>query len=79
MTEDHSVNLVTSHDLVRILQTGLYFTDQLFSVFYRLFFEIANLCDIDLKFSGFIFDINSDNHAKFRKVSMPRSCVYLGL
>ena len=47
----------------------------LFSAFYRLFCKIADLWDIDLKFSGFIFDVNIDNPAKFREASMPRSCI----
>ena len=34
---------------------------------------MASLSDIDLKFSGFISDVYSDNPAKFREVSMPRS------
>ena len=46
-----------------------------FSAFYRLFCKIANLGDIDLKFSRFICDVNSDNPAKFHEVSMPRSCI----
>ena len=45
------------------------------SAFYRLFCKIANFWDIDLKFSGFISDVNSDNPAKFREVSMPRNCI----
>jgi len=35
--------------------------------FYRLYCKIANLWDIDLKFSGLISDVNSDNSAKFCK------------
>ena len=31
--------------------------------------------DIDLKFSGSISDVNIDNPAKFREVSMPKSCI----
>ena len=46
-----------------------------FSAFYRLFCKIANLWDIDLKFSGFISDVNIDIPAKFREVSMPRNCI----
>ena len=75
MTWHHPVNLVKSGDLIQIFWAVLYFTDQLFSAFYRLFCKIANLWDIDLKFSGFISDVNSDNPAKFREVSMPRSCI----
>ena len=64
-----------SRDIVWILWAVLYFTDQLFSAFYRLFFKIANLLDIDLKFSGFISDVNIDIPAKFREVSRSRSCI----
>ena len=42
-----------------------------FSAFYRMFCKIANLWDIDLKFSGFISDVNIGNPA----ISMPRSCI----
>ena len=42
------VNLVKSCDLVRILWAVLYFTNQLFWAFYKLF------TDINLKFSGFL-------------------------
>ena len=51
------------------------FYRQAFPAFYRLFCKIANLWDIDLKFSGSIFDVNSDNPEKFHEVSMPRSCI----
>ena len=64
---------VKSHDLALILWAVLYSTDQLFAGYYRLLCKIANLWDIDLKFSGFISDVNMDNPAKFREVSMPRS------
>ena len=43
-----------------------YFTDQLFSAFHKLFCQIANLWDIDLRFSGIISDVNSDNPVQFR-------------
>ena len=46
-----------------------------FSAFYRLFSKIGDLWDIDLKFPGFISDVNSDNPAPFHRVSMPRSCI----
>ena len=36
---------------------------------------IANLKDIDLKFSGLISDVNIDNPAKYGEVSMPRTCL----
>ena len=75
MTWHPPVNLVKSRVPVRILYTVLYFTDQHLAPLYRLFCKIANLWDIDLKFSGFICDVNSDNPAKFREVSMPRSCI----
>ena len=61
--------------VVCILQAVLYLTDQHLAPFYRLCCKIANLWDIDLKFSGFISDVNSDNPAKFCEVSMPRSCI----
>ena len=64
-----------SCDLVWILWAVMYFKDQLFPAFYRLFCKIATLWDIDLKFSGIISDINMDNPAKFREVSMPRSWI----
>ena len=51
-------------DLLRILWAS-------FLAFYRLFCKIANHRDIELKFSGFIFDVNMENPAKFREVSMP--------
>ena len=51
----------------RILQTR--------ASFYILFCKIVNLGDIDLKFSGSISDVNIDNPAKFREVSMPRRCI----
>ena len=38
--------------------------------FYRLFCKLANLGDIDLKFSGLIFDININNNpANFLKLA----------
>ena len=64
-----------SPDLIQILWAVLYFTDQHFAPFYRLFCIIANLGDIDLKLSGSLSDVNIDNPAKFREVSMPRSCI----
>ena len=36
----------------------LYLSYQLFSAFYIMFCKIENLWDIDLKFSGFISDVN---------------------
>ena len=39
----------------------MYFVDQQFVSFYRLFCEIDNLRDINLKFSGSISDDNVDN------------------
>ena len=58
MTWNHPVNMVNSRDLVRILWTVLYFIGQLFSAFYRIFYKIANLWNIDLKLLGFISDVN---------------------
>ena len=52
-----------------------YFKEQLFSVFHRVFCKIANVSDIDLKFSGSISDFNIDDPAKFREVGMPKSCI----
>ena len=75
MTWHHPVNLLKSRDLVCVLWADLYFTDYLFSAFYRLFCIIANLWNIDLQFSGFITDVHMDNHAKFREVSKPKSCI----
>ena len=54
------------------------------SVFYspaisRLFCKIANLWDVDLKFSGIISDVNMDKTAKFCEVSMPWSNIFLNL
>ena len=69
------MNLMKSRDLGRILWAVLYFKYQIFSAFHRLFCEIANLRDIDLKFSGFISDVNIDIPAKFLEVSMPRNCI----
>ena len=54
-----------SRDIVQILLTALYFTGHLLSAFYRLFYKIANLWDVDLKIEVFIFDVNMDNPAKF--------------
>ena len=51
------------------------FYGQVFLAFYRLFCKIADIRDIDLKFSGSISDVNSDNPAQFLEVSMPRSCI----
>ena len=44
------------------------------SEFYRPAFLgiIVNLWDMDLKFSGFIFDVSMDNPEKIGDVSMPR-------
>ena len=47
-----------SIDLGRTLQVVLYFTDEYLAPFYRLFCKLANLGDVDLKFSRSIFDIN---------------------
>ena len=69
------MNLTKSRDLVCISWTVLYFTDQLFRAVYRLFCKIVNLLNINLKFSGFISDVNCDNPAKFREVSKRRSCI----
>ena len=63
-----------SCDPVYILKAVLYSTGQHLAPFYRLFCKIANLGDIDLKFSGSISDVNIDNHAKFGEVGIPRSC-----
>ena len=49
---------MTSHDLVRILQTVVYFTD-------RNFCKIVKLYDMDLKFVRSISDVNIDNGAQF--------------
>ena len=73
----HPVNLVKSRDLVVILWVALYFTDQLFSAFYRFFCKISNLYDIDVKFALFIFKVHMDNPAKFRKVSMPKRYIFI--
>ena len=55
----------------------LNFTDQLFfGTYYISFCKIANICDIDLKFSGLVSDVNMDNPAKFREVGMPRKCIF---
>ena len=51
------------------------FYGPVFSGIYILFCKIANLGDIDLKFSGSISDINIDNPAKFGEVSMPKSYI----
>ena len=64
-----------SRDLIQILLAVLYFKDQFFSAFYRLFCKIVNLWDIDLKYSGFVSDVYMGN-PKFREVSMPRSCIF---
>ena len=73
MQWNHPANLVKIRNLVFIWWTVLYFTDKLFSAFYRLFCKIANLWNIDLKFSGFISNINLDNPENFCKLSMSRS------
>ena len=59
-----------SRGVVCILSAVLCFTDKLF-----LFCKIANLEDIDLKFSESISNVNIGNPAKFRDVSIPRSCI----
>ena len=69
------VNLVKSRDLFRMLWAVLCFTVQLFTAFHRLFCKIANLGDIDLKFSGSLSDFNVGNPAKIREVTMPKSCI----
>ena len=69
------MNLEESRDILRILWAVMYFTDQLFSTFYRLVCKIVNLLDMNLKFSEFIYDVNMDYPAKCREVSMPRSCI----
>ena len=51
------------------------FTNKLFSPLHILFCTIANLEVIYLKFLGSIFDVNTDDPAKFCEVSMIRSCI----
>ena len=52
-TMANSKHMIFGHvTKVRILWAVLYFTDQLFSTFYRFFCKIANLWDIDLKYQG---------------------------
>ena len=68
MTRYYLLSLLKSRDLVCIFRAVLYFTDQHLAPFQGLFCKIANLQDIDLKFSGSIFDVNIDNPAKFREV-----------
>ena len=75
MTYNHLLNLVKSPDLVRTLYAVLYFTNQHLVPFYRLFFKIVNLLDIDLKISGFISDVNIDSSAKFCEVTISKSCI----
>ena len=69
------MNLLKSRDLFPILSAILYFADQLFSAFHRLFCQISNLWDIDPKFSGSISDVNIYNSAKIREVGMPGNCI----
>ena len=76
MTGHPPVNLVESRDLVCIVWVSLHFTIHLFTVFFRLICKLANIRDIDLRFSGTISDINFDDIAKFREVGMRRSCIF---
>ena len=47
-----------------------------FTKFCRIFtIWVVTIWDIDLKLSGFISYVNSDNLAKFREVSIPRTCI----
>ena len=62
----HPVSLLKSRNLVWILWTGF------LRHFTKCSEKIANLWDIDLKFSGFISDINMEKPTKFRELSMPR-------
>ena len=65
-----------SRYVVCCLLAVLYFRDQLFATFYRLFYKVGKLWYIDLKFSGFNIDLNFDNPAKFPEVSTPRSFIF---
>ena len=76
MTLHHPVNLVKSRNLFHILRAVLYFTVQLFLVFHRLFYRIANLGGIDLKFSGSIHDVNIDYPTKFREVGIKMALMF---
>ena len=59
----------------RSLGRSLSYMPQLFASIYRSFCKIANLQDIDLKFSWLISAVNIDNSAKFCKFSVPRNCI----
>ena len=37
--------------------------------------KIANLWDINLKFLGFISNVNINNPAKFREINIPKNCI----
>ena len=41
----------------------------------RTIFRKANLQIVDLKFLGSMLDVNIDDAVKFRKASMPKSCI----
>ena len=69
--------------LVCILQAILYFIDQPFAPFYRVFCKMANHHDIDPKITGSISDVNLDNPVKlacsefaYPKVSFFQILVY---
>ena len=61
MAEDHLVNLVTSHGLVCISQTVLYFTDRHFTDWLVEFESIKYQYEIFYLIS----DVNIDNGTKF--------------
>ena len=86
MDRHHQVNLMKSHGLFHILWAVLYFTDQFFSAFRRLFCKIASMSRILLSnsqifeisiwsFQDLLLDVNIDNPARLRKISKPNSCI----
>ena len=46
--------------------------NQVFTAFQRLFCNLANLGNVDLKFSGSISDVNIDNPVNFRDITMSK-------
>ena len=65
-----------SRELAKNLLAVLLFTDQHFLAFHILFCKMANILDINLKFTRSIPDVNIFNRAKFREFSMPKFYIF---
>ena len=69
MIGDHPVNLVTSRELVHILQTVQYFADRNFDI-WSVKWSTFEIC-IDMKFFAKMFAVDIDNDGKFLEVTKP--------